>query len=160
VFRGSSSLKAHSLDGGFSGNVVLAVESLDVEGRKECPARGQDRSARCFPGSASMVSNENTVPGHGRARTDLDHVRALLAAFHVQAFHRQHDIPLKPPSRLCALSDDEPRNNQATSSLSRWSKGCVAIDLDCFRDRISCAPGLLLVGLWRQETGRIPYRME
>jgi protein-tyrosine phosphatase len=37
LFRGSSSLKAHSLDGGFSGNVVLAVESLDVEGRKECP---------------------------------------------------------------------------------------------------------------------------
>jgi protein-tyrosine phosphatase/nicotinamidase-related amidase len=37
LFRSSSSLKAHCLDGGFSGNVVLRVESLDLEGRKECP---------------------------------------------------------------------------------------------------------------------------
>jgi len=37
LFRGSSSLDARCLDGGFSGNVVLGVESRDIQGRTECP---------------------------------------------------------------------------------------------------------------------------
>ncbi len=37
LFRDASRVQAHSLDGGFSGNAVLAVESFDVEGRRQCP---------------------------------------------------------------------------------------------------------------------------
>lgn len=37
LYRGSSKVSARCLDGGFSGNAVLAVESFDLEGRREAP---------------------------------------------------------------------------------------------------------------------------
>lgn len=37
LYRGCSEVTAKTLDGGFSGNVVLSVDSVDLHGHRECP---------------------------------------------------------------------------------------------------------------------------